>query len=481
MTRVADDLTQFQWSPQPQAAALVRELLDEFLRRCPDAAEFADRLHRETGTRLIDWVAAIGLPDDADLARRLREAGFVVCDAFSDEQFSTWRHPGGLFPAIAAVRDAQACTSGACAAGNPPMLLWVKVDSVADFAFRNGITEDSPIWLSQPLSRCRMVPFARGGEAAMFVAELHGTTVLSATTWHAFSEDEEITAALWVGERFRLRRRKFATTAEGFLESDLLIHEVLNDKDVDRDRAADLFFGAEREYWMSRNQAAQVQYARQQKLGLGWANHDHHTYRSSRECFKDLIAVMEKLGLVCRERFYAGGDAGWGAQVMEQPNAGIVVFADVDLSPDEVTCDFAHEPLPPRKELGTVGLWCKLHGESFLEAGMHHLECQFDFHAAREQLKAHGVNSMKPFTDFDYLKQAFTEGEVWPLDPRRIDALLRDGSITPEQAEKFRRDGAIGSHLEVLQRDDGYKGFNQTGISEIILKTDPRHAHGAQA
>ena len=46
--------------------------------------------------------------------------------------------------------------------------------------------------------------------------------------------------------------------------------------------------------------------------------------------------------------------------------------------------------------------------------------------------------------------------------------------ITPEQAERFRRDGAVGSHLEVLERNDGYRGFNQTGINEIILKTDPR-------
>jgi hypothetical protein len=274
---------------------------------------------------------------------------------------------------------------------------------------------------------------------------------------------------------FRLRERIFADAHGGFLHAGELIDNATDLLGVDA--AADLFFAAEREYWMSRNRAAQVQCARQQRLGLGWANHDHHTYRSSRAHFKDLIAIFEKLGLVCRERFYAGREAGWGAQVMEQRNAGIVVFADVDLSPDEVAGDFAHEPLPPRKQLGTVGLWCALHGESFLEAGMHHLECQFDFHAAREQLKRDGVNSMKPFTDFDCLKQAFTEGEIWSVEPGRIDKLVREGSITSEQAEKFRREGAIGSHLEVLQRDEGYKGFNQTGISEIIRDTDPRHAH----
>jgi hypothetical protein len=36
--------------------------------------------------------------------------------------------------------------------------------------------------------------------------------------------------------------------------------------------------------------------------------------------------------------------------------------------------------------------------------------------------------------------------------------------------------GAIGSHLENLERNDGYKGFNQTGVSDIIARTDPRKA-----
>jgi hypothetical protein len=187
-----------------------------------------------------------------------------------------------------------------------------------------------------------------------------------------------------------------------------------------------------------------------------------------------LIGVLEELGFVCRERFYGGRDAGWGAQVLEQPNCRIVIFADVDLTPDEVTGDFAHEPLSVEHQYGTVGLWCKLHGEAFLESGLHHLECRFDFDAARAQLHELGIKSMQPFTDFAYLKQAFTKGEIWPVEARRIDTALAEGVITSQQAEQFRRSGALGSHLEILQRDDGYKGFNQTGISEIITRTDPR-------
>jgi hypothetical protein len=81
---------------------------------------------------------------------------------------------------------------------------------------------------------------------------------------------------------------------------------------------------------------------------------------------------------------------------------------------------------------------------------------------------------MKPFTDLPYLKQAFTEGERWAVDPKRIDALLKSGRITQPQADQFRAQGAIGSHLENLERNAGFKGFNQKGVSEIIASTDPR-------
>ena len=68
---------------------------------------------------------------------------------------------------------------------------------------------------------------------------------------------------------------------------------------------------------------------------------------------------------------------------------------------------------------------------------------------------------------------------MWPVDPRRIERLLRARPHHAEQADRFRREGALGSHLEILERNDGYKGFNQTGISEIITRTDPRRMIGA--
>ncbi|HIK93023.1 MAG TPA: hypothetical protein EYG03_13740, partial [Planctomycetes bacterium] len=64
--------------------------------------------------------------------------------------------------------------------------------------------------------------------------------------------------------------------------------------------------------------------------------------------------------------------------------------------------------------------------------------------------------------------------EIWRVDERRLAAALETGAVTSQQADEFRKSGVLGSHLEILQRDDGYKGFNQSGISDIILATDPR-------
>jgi hypothetical protein len=107
-----------------------------------------------------------------------------------------------------------------------------------------------------------------------------------------------------------------------------------------------------------------------------------------------------------------------------------------------------------------------------LEAGMHHLEARFDFELLRAQLEGQGVRTMNPFSNFEFLRQAFTEGERWPVAPERLEKLA--GLITAEQAERFLREGALGSHLENLQRRGGFKGFNQNAVSVIISATDPR-------
>ncbi len=108
---------------------------------------------------------------------------------------------------------------------------------------------------------------------------------------------------------------------------------------------------------------------------------------------------------------------------------------------------------------------------------MHHLEARFDYHLLREQLKEQGVNTMNPFSNFEFLRQAFTEGERWQVSRVRAEKLQAKGLITQEQFDKFIKEGAIGSHLENLQRHGGFKGFNQKSVSVVIAATDPRKSH----
>jgi hypothetical protein len=429
-------------------------LLSEYVAQHARLADFSQQLLSQTGTRLADWVDHLVFASGDAITREAERVGYQF-----DHSTGAWRHSGGMFPPLVA---ASRPVHDDLAAG-----VAIKVED-ADFFLQSHRLADSvtPIGTRGVPLRSALVDAVN--DIGFWIVERHGNNDFT----HPTVEPETVAAAEHHFQRFKTRQRKFDQPADGFAHAQRLIREAQSD--IGLDWATDRFFAAERIYWQSRNRAAQAQYARQQRLGLGWANHDHHTYRASREHFGDLIATLDLLGFECRERFYAGREAGWGAQVLEQHRCGLCVFADVDLSPDEVAQDFAHHSLPAREELGTVGLWCALHGEAFLEAGMHHLEAQFHFDAAREQLQQSGINSMKPFTDLPFLRQAFTAGEMWPVEPSRIDRLLSAGRITPEQAEKFRREGALGSHLEVLQRDDGYKGFNQTGISDIISRTDPR-------
>jgi hypothetical protein len=451
-TAAHSDLQQFNWQPQPAAQRFVNDLVEEFLARCPGAADLGAKMTAHTGTRFVDWIDHIEAPRTEGLVARLAETGFEP--ALQEGAPECYINKGGMFPHILVARGEM-------------LRIGIKVESVADFlaVWQLGGTQVE----GEPLSQYRRALAFASERAELWVVERHGYrgyAVAAPDPGRAIRAQRHL-------ELLRARPRDFATDEAGLEHVHGLVDGAV--RDLGRDLACDLFFAAERDYWQRRNRAARVQKARQDTLGLGWANHDHHTYRCSRRHFGRLVGLWEKLGLFCRERFYAGAEAGWGAQVMEQPVTGIITFNDVDLSPDELLGDFAHEPMSERGELGTVGLWCALHGEAVLQAGMHHLEAMFDWHALKEQLEAEGgIRTMDPFTAFPYLRQAFTEGERWPVAEGRIAMLLAEGRITAEQAEQFRTHGAIGSHLENLERNDGFKGFNQQGVSEIIAKTDPR-------
>ncbi len=437
------------WKTHPEAFRLVCDGLAELEKAVPMLQKLGERMLKETGTELLNWTDRLTLDLSSD---ELMQCGFELCEDRGNDCF---KHPRAQLPTV--VKDCG------------KKMLAIKVESVVDFLETHRMDSRHQI-LGSPGSQVRKCCIHCDSESEVWIVERHGSVRWEVSDVPA----EELERIVWHAERFRLRRRDYDSDVVGFEHARDMIAEAI--QEIGRDHTADLFFAAERNYWQNRNDAGRIQRMRQGRLGLGWANHDHHTYRSSRASFPDLIRTLELLGMECRERFYAGREAGWGAQVMEQPACGVVVFADVDLGAEEISQDFAHQPMSRRDTLGTVGLWCALHGEAFLQAGLHHLECEFDFDAARAQLGQQGVASMNPFTDLHHLRQAFTVGQRWPVCPRRGQRAVEAGWITTEQAEKFVREGTLGSHLEILQRREGYKGFNPKGISDIITETDPRNA-----
>ncbi len=458
----ANGVAAFEWQRFPATEAFLDARMAAALEGNAFAAGLAGRMLAESSTRFADWVDHYVLGERPGLVEELERLGFRREWATGT---AVYGHEGGLFPRVVV-------TGGSGAAVRE---VAIQVESCAAFAAAHdlgGTIEGTPLG---PYRAVR-VAGASTGFAAVERRGYRGFEPFPGDLARAGRMTPMAARdAMAAREAWQTRKRRFDDDAEGFDEADRALGRVLELCGGSTDLACHLVFEVERDYWQSRNRAAQVQKARQDRLGLGWANHDHHTLRCSRRFFPRVIGLLERLGFALRERFHAGEHAGWGAQILEHPTTGIVIFADLDLAPDEAGHDFAHQALDDLPRPNTVGLWVGLHGESILQAGMHHLEAQFDFDALRRDLEAEGqVATMKPFSDFPFLRQAFTQAERWAVDPRRAGRLLAEGKIDADQHARFLAEGALGSHLENLQRREGFKGFNQQAVSAIIAETDPR-------
>lgn len=445
-------LNPFQWECHPRAEQLIAEAIQEASRANRAIAKLSQDLLTGTSTRLFDWVDYVMMEESETLLHQLPELGFVQQ---GDGYQHLFAHPGAQLPRIVLQKQEEIRCGVA-----------VHVDEIAKFLMAHG-GSTLPVEGTQ-FGSFRSCRFSVEQEVALWLVERRGSLSL-----HPSQEDELTISHYHQALEQWIRRPRALSDEDRAMQSTLQLAQQLV-AFVGQHRAAWTVLEAERQYWQIRNTAGQIQKNRQDRLGMGWANHDHHTFRSSRRYFSQLVHLFELLGFHCRERFYAGEEAGWGAQIMENPVCGLVLFLDVDLAPEEIAGDFAHTPLPELDRLGTIGLWCALHGDSILKAGMHHLEAQFMFDQLTDELAERGIQMMQPFSSLSYLRQAFTVGETWPVDSLRVERLLQEGKISIEEADRFLTYGAIGSHLENLQRREGYKGFHPHNVSLIIRQTDPR-------
>lgn len=431
------------WTSQPLAEATLQQLLRDRLASCPPAQAFSTSLLEGTGVRLRDILDHLTFDDDFT-AERIESAGWTMAD-------DVWRHDGGYFPEF--IRRPG------------PPTAWFRVESVDCFAHAHH-----PAHAIEGTSH---------GPARSVLAFIGDGTRFGAFERAGYSgfeiptvDPSLVRVARIHLQAFLARRRQFDTVEQGLDHTEALVDAAVGE--LGPHWACDLWLRAERAYWMSRCRSGRLQKERQDAIGVGWCNIDHHTYDGSRRHYRDTIRILEKLGYELREMLYAGELAGWGSQILEQPTLKSTIFADVDLAPDELAIDFAHEELPDLPQHKRAGILSVLHGESILEAGLNHVAGLYDHRALQAQLRAEGIETMMPFSDFPQLYQELTHGDWAAVDPERVDLLEAEGHIPPEEAEQIRVNGAIVAHLENIERNDGFKGFNRDGIDSVLRKLDPR-------
>lgn len=451
------------WRCYPEVEKFIDETLSQFMADWPFIRALQQNLLLKTSTRLQDWIDHLVFTASDDLIRQLQNFGFQLENVPTSAAQQIYHHPKAIFPRIILEKSNNK---------SPSYLSGIALITENITLFLNAVGVSTEIEGS-PLSLYRRAVISEQGNRKLWAVERRG--------YQDFVPQElgrDFADQLLRGyERWMTRTRQYEDKLAG-MDHTLKLAQNLADM-LGENLAAWTAFKAERDYWMMRNRAGRVQFMRQNSLGLGWANHDHHTFRCSREAFPKLLQTLKVFGFQPREKFYAGSEAGWGAQVLEQPACRLVVFADVDLSAEELSLDFEKVNLPERKEKGTVGFWCSIHGESLLEAGLHHLAALFSFPDLQRDLEKERILFLTAFSHFPYLKQAFTIGERWKPDKNKLTSLFRQNLIDSLQMESYSREGIIGSHLENIQRSEGFKGFNQQSVSDIIRRTDPRVDFGA--
>jgi hypothetical protein len=413
----------------PQAAALVRTALAQAYEAAPEAALFAQRLLDTSAVRLLDLIDSLGLQDVDSLNSmgwRRTERGI-------------WRHEQPGIPDILE-RD-KLCVA----------FRVERLDHLLDTLGLETPIEGQPFGVFR---RARV--FATDGVNVDAVERNGGAAhePVNVPEWR-------IRRALIHQQIFRTRRRDFRSAERGMREARRLISAAV--ADLGPNQACDLFLRAEREHWMRWCSAGLLQYRRQQRAGVGWSNIDHHAYVASREHVHDLIELFVELGFRLGEILRVDG---WARQLLEHPVLCSTIAVDVDLDMNE---ELDGGPLPPPLWHGGAGAWADLHGESLLEAGLHHVGCLLDRSAFAHQAQVDGITLLPPSSDRSAFFQQMSLPEERAINPRRIDRLEREELLTPSQAEQLRLHGGSAAQLECIERNGGFTGYDAPMTAPVIM------------
>ncbi|MEJ2245837.1 MAG: hypothetical protein P8Y80_07140, partial [Acidobacteriota bacterium] len=309
----------FYWERHPEVEMFFARYLDIYREKNSFIADFERDLAQQTSSGILDWIDHIMVKDSAEIRRELNGLGFKRNEKTGARAFY---HPGVMLPSVIPV--------GNSADSDPGIAL--RVEDIDIFFQANNLEKNIEGPASGPYRRSCI---HNQNGTSFWVVERRGTRNFDPV----FPEDDYFQNYMQGIADWKNLRRDGADEEKIFTEMRLLARNLVTS--LGAGPAAHIVLLCERDYWLSRNSAGKTQKKRQDALGVGWANQDHHTFRSSRRNFSKLIDLFLQLGFHKRERFYAGDEAGWGAHVMEHPIAGLCLFLDVDLAPEEVDIDFS--------------------------------------------------------------------------------------------------------------------------------------------
>ena len=367
-----------EWLYHPQAEDWITLQVEQFIAAMPPARALQAEL-ASSNTRLVDWLDHLVLADSDQASSQLVDLGFEPEQVSAEARDTVYHHPGALCSRVV-LRAETGAEPGSVVA------VAIHVEDINEFLETHQVTADVT---GSPFSPYRWARVWQQDEHEFLAVERRGHQGFIALDM----PPDYILRYLHAFDQWVARPRQFDDMRSGMAQT--LDQTRMLVSEMGANMAAWVALAAECTYWRRRSRTKQ-QRARKDKLGLGWTNQNHYTFRSTRETFGALVQILETLGFRSHERFHAEAEVGWGARVMEQPACRMAVFVDLDL-----------------QEQGENKLWCSLHGESTLIAGLYHFIGRFDLPETIRQVEW-DVRIRNPFAN---LSQVFPQAERLSVHP----------------------------------------------------------------
>ncbi|MBI5141733.1 MAG: hypothetical protein HZA20_06015 [Nitrospirae bacterium] len=380
------DSGRFVWEEYPETEAMVASLIREACEKSEEINRVTHQISSRTFSRISDWIESFTL--SGALMYEIERLGYRLWTTIYGQKI--FIHPRGCFPALRVFPGPVQVVRG----------ITLKIESLTVFRHLGGFYGELD---GTPGSGYSRILLSDTGGTLLFAAEKN------ADMWMPEEMDSSgVQDIMEARELILKRRRAFDRGEDGWKYTERIINRVIGL--VGRDRCASMFLDSERRIWEVCCPAAMALKSLHDKLGLGWGNHDHHVFRSSRKNFHHLIAIFELMGFGRRERFLRGADANeWGVQALEQPSIGAVALVELDASRDEMNDEILEGGLDELKTPGVVGKWVGERGESIFGGYMHRLALRYDYDELRRNLPSLGLDISEPYAGAPSVRQALMQ------------------------------------------------------------------------